>query len=72
MILSEIYQRDPSAYQDISQDNTQPKMNKLRTTRLTLRQIKKLRQLNDVRKVEFQEKLKLIKRQYAPPPAAPM
>jgi hypothetical protein len=72
MILSEIYQRDPSAYQDISQDNTQPKMNKLRTTRLTLRQIKKLRQLNDVRKVEFEEKLKLIKRQYAPPPAAPM
>jgi len=72
MILSEIYQRDPSAYQDISQDNTQPKMNKLRTTRLTLRQIKKLRQLNDVRKIEFQEKLKLIKRQYAPPPAAPM
>jgi hypothetical protein len=72
MILSEIYQRDPSAYQDISQDNTQPKLNKLRTTRLTLRQIKKLRQLNDVRKVEFEEKLKLIKRQYAPPPAAPM
>jgi len=72
MILSEIYQRDPVGYQDVSQDNTQPKMNKLRTTRLTLRQLKKLRQLNDVRQVEYKEKLKLLKIQYAPPPAAPM
>ena len=68
MILNEIYERSPEDYQDVAQDNTQPKMDKLRTTRLTLRQIRKLRQMNDVRQVEYKEKLKYIRSQYAPPP----
>jgi hypothetical protein len=71
MILNELYQRQPEAYQDVSQDNSQPQKGDLRKTRLTLRQIRKLRQMNDVRTYEYKEKLKLIRQQYAPPAAPP-
>ena len=72
MILNEIYEKAPAAYQDLSQDNSQIQLSDLRKTRLTLRQLNKLRKMNDVRMYEFKEKLKLVKKQYAPPPAAPM
>jgi hypothetical protein len=71
MILNEIYEKSPSAYQDLSQDNSQIKLGDLRKTRLTLRQLNKLRQMQDVRGYEYKEKLKLVRQQYAPPPAAP-
>jgi hypothetical protein len=71
MILNEIYSRQPEAYQDLGQDNAQPRLGNLRKTRLTLRQLHKLRQMNDIRSVEYKEKLSLIRKQYAPPPAAP-
>lgn len=71
MILNEIYQRQPESYQDLSQDNSQTNLGSLRKTRLTLRQIRKLRQMNDVRTYEYKEKLKLIRQQYSPPLAAP-
>lgn len=71
MILNELYERSPEAYQDLSQDNSQPRLQNTRKTRLTLRQLNKLRQMNDVRNYEYQEKLKLVRQQYAPPPAAP-
>jgi hypothetical protein len=67
MILTELYQRSPEAYQDVAQDNTQPALGQLRKTKLTLRQINKLRKMNDVRAYEFKEKLKDVKLQYAPP-----
>jgi hypothetical protein len=72
MLLNEFFQREPSAYQDLSQDNSQPQESDLRKTRLTLRQLNKLRKMNDVRMYEFKEKLKLVKKQYAPPPAPAM
>jgi len=71
MILNELYSRSPEAYQDISQDNSQPRLSNLRKTRLTLRQLNKLRQMNDVRNYEYKEKLKDIRKQYAPPAAPP-
>jgi hypothetical protein len=71
MILNELYQRSPEAYQDVSQDNSQPQLGDLRKTKLTLKQINKLRRLNDVRQFEFKERLKRVQRQYAPP-AQPM
>jgi hypothetical protein len=71
MILNELYHREPEAYQDVAQDNSQPQLGDLRKTRLTLRQIRKLRQMNDVRSFEYKEKLKLVRQQYAPPPAPP-
>ena len=67
MILNELYQREAEAYQDVSQDNSQPKLGDLRKTKLTLRQINKLRRLNDVRQYEVAERLKKVQRQYAPP-----
>jgi len=72
MLLNEFFEKSPQAYQDLSQDNSQPQESDLRKTRLTLRQLNKLRKMNDVRMYEFKEKLILVKKQYAPPPAAPM
>ena len=68
MILNELYTRSPEAYQDLNQDNSQPEMGELRKTRLTLRQINKLRKMNDLRDQEFKDKLKYVRLQYAPPP----
>ena len=70
-MLNEIYARSPESYQDVSQDNSQPRLGNLRKTRLTLRQLNKLRQMQDVRTFEYKEKLKQVRKQYAPPPAAP-
>lgn len=67
MILNELYDRSPAAYQDLSQDNSQPRLGDLRKTKLTLRQINKLRKMNDVRSYEFKEKLKKVKTMYSPP-----
>ena len=69
MLLQEFFKKDPEAYQDLSQDNSQPQLGDLRKTRLTLRQLKKLRKMNDVRAFEYKEKLKLVRQQYSPPPA---
>jgi len=71
MLLNEFWHKDADAYQDLSQDNSQTQKGDLRKSRLTLRQLNKLRKMNDVRKYEFKEKLKLVRKQYAPPPAAP-
>jgi hypothetical protein len=71
MILNEIYSREPAAYQDVSQDNSQPRLDNLRKTRLTLRQLNKLRQMQDVRTYEYKQKLQQVKKQYAPPAALP-
>lgn len=71
MILNELYHKSPDAYQDLSQDNSQTTLNSLRKTRLTLRQLNKLRQMNDVRNYEYKEKLKDIRTQYKQPVAAP-
>jgi hypothetical protein len=67
MNLNEVFDRQPQAYQDVAQDNSQPRLGDLRKTKLTLRQINKLRRLNDVRTYEFKEKLKRVQLQYAPP-----
>ena len=69
MNLFEMFSTQPGAYQDLSQDNSQPTLKSLRKTKLTLRQIKKLRQINDIRTMEQKEKLKFVRLQYAPPPA---
>jgi hypothetical protein len=69
MILQEFWKKEPEAFQDLEQDNSQTQLGDLRKTHLTLRQLNKLRKMNDVRAVEFKEKLKLVRQQYAPPPA---
>lgn len=67
MILNEIYERAPQGYQDVAADNTQPHLGQLRKTKLTLKQLNKLRRMQDTRTYEYAEKLKLIRKQYAPP-----
>ena len=66
MILQEFWKKEPEAYQDLSKDNSQVQLGDLRKTHLTLRQLNKLRKMNDVRTVEYQEKLKNVRQQYAP------
>ena len=72
MILNEFFNKEPEAYQDLSADNSQLKLGDTRKTRLTLRQLNKLRKMNDVRTYEYKEKLKLVRQQYGQvaPPAA--
>lgn len=71
MILNELYQKQPEGYQDVAQDNSQPTYGSLRKTHLTLKQLRKLRMMNDVRTFEYKEKLAQVRKQYAPPPAPP-
>ena len=69
MILLELYSKSPEGFQDLSQDNSQTELGQLRKTRLTLRQIGKLRKMNDVRNFEHVSNLKKVRKQYAPAPA---
>ena len=66
---AELIKKEPEAYQDLSADNSQLSLKDMRKTRLTLRQLNKLRKMNDIRAVEYKDKLKLVRQQYAPPPA---
>jgi len=67
MILNELFSRASEGYQDVEDDKTQITKDDLRKTRLTLKQIRKLRRMNDVRNIETQEKIKKIQNMYTPP-----
>lgn len=67
MNLYEFIEKEPEAMQDLGDDNSQPQLGQLRKTKLTLRQINKLRQMNDLRSLEYKEELKQVKKQYAAP-----
>jgi hypothetical protein len=69
MIVNDVWKKEPEAYQDLAKDNSQTRLGDLRKTHLTLQQLNKLRKMNDVRAVEYKDKLKLVRQQYAPPPA---
>ena len=68
MLLIEFIERVSSDRQDLSQDNSQTQLHDLRKSRLTLRQLNKLRRMNDVRAYEYKEKIKQIQLQYQPAP----
>ena len=67
MNLYEFFQPEQPGFQDVADDNSQPQLGDLRKTKLTLKQINKLRKLNDVRMYEYQEEVKQIKQQFATP-----
>ena len=71
MLLIEFIERVSPDRQDLSQDNSQIQLSDLRKSRLTLRQLNKLRKMTDVRSYEYKQKLKNIRQQYQPP-AQPM
>jgi len=64
MIINEIDQQIPGM-QDLGDD--QSTKYSLRQTRLTLKQINKLRKMNDIREYEKEAKLKNIRAQYSTP-----
>ena len=78
MQLIEMFNSDDEAkmYGDHSteqDDNTALKLSDLRKTKLTLAQLNRLRIMNDVHKLEHEEKLETVKNQYKLPAAeAPM
>ena len=74
MILNELYDLPKPGYQSEKDDNTLLKLSDLRKTRLTLADLNKIRMANDVRKVEHENKLEKITKQYKPPvaPAGPI
>ena len=55
-----------AGYQDIESDNSKPKWKQSRKTKLTLKQIRKLRKMLDVRNYEKQKYLKKVHDQYGP------
>ena len=67
MQLFEMFDQAVPGYQDVQDDNTQLDDDATRKTRLTLKQINKLRRMLDLRNVEYREKLKKIQKQYAAP-----
>ena len=66
MKLFEMFDKAPDGYQDISSDNSKPKWRESRKTKLTLKQIRKLRKMNDVRNYEKVNYLKKVHQQYGP------
>ena len=67
MNLNEMFDHAVPGYQDVEDDNTQLDSEATRKTRLTLKQINKLRRMLDLRNIEYREKLKKVQRQYAAP-----
>ena len=72
MQLLEIF--DTKTYDGFKTDNDDNSVYKLknnRKTKLTLAQLNRLRIMNDVRKLEHDEKLDTLKKQYKTPAAEP-
>jgi hypothetical protein len=66
MILLELFDPGVQGYQDIEADNSKPVWRTSRKTKLTLKQIRKLRRMLDVRNYERRIYLKKIQSQYGP------
>lgn len=66
MKLFEMYNQPIDGYQDASADNSKVKWKETRKTKLTLRQIRKLRKMMDVRNYEKTTNLKKVRTQYKP------
>lgn len=70
MILNELYDKQPG-YQDANDDQSKARIGDLRKTKLTLKQLNKLRIMNDVRTYEQELKAKRIRTQYGQPAETP-
>jgi hypothetical protein len=69
MKLMEMFDTPISGYQDVNQDNSKPIWKQSRKTKLTLKQIRKLRKMLDVRNYEKKQHLKKVHEQYGAVPA---
>ena len=68
MKLFEFYEAPAEGYQNQEDDNSVPELGELRKTKLTLKQISKMRKMYDMRNYEKTAELKKIQNQFAPPP----
>jgi len=71
MKLFEMFDAAIPGYQDQEKDNTRLKWKETRKTKLTLRQIRKLRKMIDVRNYEKSQNLKKVRKQYEMPVEQP-
>lgn len=69
MNLFEMFTVIPDGYQTPSDDRSVAKKSDTRKTRLTLKQINKLRTMNDIRKIEHEKDVEKAVKQYGTPPA---
>ena len=69
MNILEIFEPMPAGYQNEKEDHTALKLSDLRKTKLTLKQLNRLRIMNDVRKLEHEKKIDAVQNQYKAPPA---
>lgn len=72
MNLLEVFNPEQAPYRDEKSDNSAYRIDdtRKRSTKLTLAKLNKLRQINDVRKLEHEQKLDKVSKQYAPPQEA--
>lgn len=71
MRLMEMFDDNMTGYRTEKDDNTVMHLNDLRKTKITLRQINRLRIMNDVRKLEHEKDLEQVQNQYKAPAAQP-
>ena len=64
MNMFELFDPESQGRYSEKTDNSVMKLKDIRKTRLSLEQINRMRVINDVRKVEHEEKLKKVKNQY--------
>ena len=69
MNLLEIFEPMPAGYQTEKDDHTALKLSNLRKTKLTLKQLNRLRIMNDIRKLEHEKKIETVQTQYKAPAA---
>lgn len=70
MQLFEMFDAPISGMQDVNSDNSKPVWRTSRKTKLTLKQIRKLRRMLDVRNYERKIYLGKVRNQYGPKPEA--
>lgn len=72
MYITELYNTDPEGFRREKDDNTSNRLedNRKRQSKLTLDKLNRLRMMNDMRKIEHEEKLKTLSSQYKPPASA--
>lgn len=68
MHLTEMFDPPIAGYQDIKNDNSRPMWKMSRKTKLTLKQLRQLRKMLDVRNFEKKEYLKKVREQYGAKP----
>jgi hypothetical protein len=64
MLLTEVFDTPINGLQDVNDDNSQPVWRTSRKTKLTLKQIRKLRRMLDVRNYEKNIYLSKVRTQY--------